>query len=289
LKTANRTITDSEIANFANLSWDHFYAHTDITSLSHTIFDRRAAHGYFILSAAAGLFVYPNKGPVAANYGLDTCRFMRPIYHNDTIHVRLTCMEKIDRDVRGKQFPSGVVKWFVEVFDQDEEKVAIATVLTMVAKKSPFADINRSNVGEYLNKLTENTKAKWGMMSPQHMIEHLTDGLRSAVNEIKYEVHTPEAQIEKYQDSLFNYFPFPKNSKTPVLEDGVLSELKCENLEKAKENFLTAWDTFELYYKENPEATANNAVFGALDKDLWDLMQRKHLNHHFDQFGLLDS
>src|SRR5690606_4983040 len=101
LKTHRRTITDSEIANFANLSWDHFYAHTDITSLSHTIFEKRAAHGYFILSAAAGLFVYPNKGPVAANYGLDTCRFMRPIYHNDTIYVRLTCQEKRDRDVKG--------------------------------------------------------------------------------------------------------------------------------------------------------------------------------------------
>jgi oxepin-CoA hydrolase/3-oxo-5,6-dehydrosuberyl-CoA semialdehyde dehydrogenase len=287
LKTHRRTMMDSEIANFANLSWDHFYAHTDITSLNHTIFDKRAAHGYFILSAAAGLFVYPNKGPVAANYGLDTCRFMRPIYHGDTIYVRLTCQEKRDKDVRGQQFPSGVVKWFVEVFDQDDEKVAIATVLTMVAKKSPFTDINRKNVAGYLDKLTEQSTANWGIMTPQHMVEHLTHGLESAVNKIKLDIATPEEHLEKYTDSLYNYYPFPKNSKTPVLEDGVLADLGCESLAESKKQFLEAFDDFELYYKENPEAKSNNAVFGALDKDLWDLMNRKHFNHHFKQFGIL--
>jgi oxepin-CoA hydrolase/3-oxo-5,6-dehydrosuberyl-CoA semialdehyde dehydrogenase len=287
LKTHKRTMMDSEIANFANLSWDHFYAHTDTTSLNHTIFEKRAAHGYFILSAAAGLFVYPNKGPVAANYGLDTCRFMRPIYHGDTIYVRLTCQEKRDKDVRGQQFPSGVVKWFVEVFDQDDEKVAIATVLTMVAKKSPFQEVNRDNVEGYLAKLTEQSTAKWGILTPQHMVEHLTHGLHSAVNKIKLDVHTPEEHLEKYTDSLYNYYPFPKNSKTPALEDGVLADLQFEDLNEAKSKFLEAFDAFELYYKENPESTANNAVFGALDKDLWDLMNRKHFNHHFEQFGIL--
>jgi len=288
LKTANRTITDSEIANFANLSWDHFYAHTDITSLSHTIFDKRAAHGYFILSAAAGLFVYPNKGPVAANYGLDTCRFMRPIYHSDTIHVRLTCMEKIDRDVRGKQFPSGVVKWFVEVFDQDEEKVAIATVLTMVAKKSPFVEIKRTNLESYLNKLTEDTKAKWGMMSPQHMVEHLIFSFELAIGKKEAKISTPEEHLEKYQDSLFNYKPMPKEFKHPMLKKDKPEDLVYENLQQAKEELVKAWDGFEEFFKENPEAETANAVFGKLDKDHWDLMNRKHFNHHFSQFGLLD-
>ena len=287
LKTHKRTITDSEIANFANLSWDHFYAHTDITSLGHTIFEKRAAHGYFILSAAAGLFVYPNKGPVAANYGLDTCRFMRPIYHNDTIYVRLTCQEKRDRDVRGKQFPSGVVKWFVEVFDQDDEKVAIATVLTMVAKKSPFADINRKNVESYLDKLTESSKANWGIMTPQHMLEHLQGGFLAATNKVKLEVSTPEEHWEKYQDSLFNYKAMPKNFDAPMLKKGELEELRYTDLQQAKEEFLKAWDAFDEYYKENPEAKANNAVFGPLDKDHWDLLNRKHFHHHFEQFSLL--
>jgi len=287
LKTHRRTITDSEIANFANLSWDHFYAHTDITSLGHTIFEKRAAHGYFILSAAAGLFVYPNKGPVAANYGLDTCRFMRPIYHNDTIYVRLTCQEKRDRDVKGKQFPSGVVKWFVEVFDQDDEKVAIATVLTMVAKKSPFVEINRKNVESYLDKLTEDTKAKWGIMSPQHMIEHLEMGFQNAAGKIKLDVITPEEQIEKYQDSLWNYYPMPKNFKLPILKENETEDLRYANLQEAKEAFLKAWDDYEEFFKENPDAETNNAVFGSLDKDHWELLNRKHFNHHFEQFGLI--
>jgi len=118
LLTHKRTITDSDIQNFANLTWDVFYAHTDITSLDGTIFEKRAAHGYFLLAAAAGLFVHPAKGPVGANYGLDECRFIRPIYHNDTIQVRLTCKEKVERDSRGKEHPSGVVKWYEEIFDQ---------------------------------------------------------------------------------------------------------------------------------------------------------------------------
>ena len=134
--THKRTMTDSDIQNFANLTWDVFYAHTDITSLKGTIFEKRAAHGYFILAAAAGLFVNPSKGPVGANYGIDECRFIRPIYHNDTIQVRLTCKEKIDRDTNGKAHPSGVVKWYEEVFDQDGELVAMATILTLVQKKN---------------------------------------------------------------------------------------------------------------------------------------------------------
>ena len=287
LKTHKRTITDSEIANFANLSWDHFYAHTDITSLSHTIFEKRAAHGYFILSAAAGLFVYPNKGPVAANYGLDTCRFMRPIYHNDSIYVRLTCQEKRDKDVRGKQFPSGVVKWFVEVFDQDDEKVAIATVLTMVAKKSPFAEISRKNVGSYLDKLSADTKAQWGIMTPQHMVEHLAYVFDIATEKVEVPINTPEEHIEKYQDSLFNYRPMPVDYKHPLLKKDQTEDLMYENLDQAKAALLEAWDRFEAYFKEHPGKETNHVTFGKLDKDLWDLMNRKHINHHFKQFGLL--
>ena len=142
--THKRTMTDSDIQNFANLTWDHFYAHTDITSLRGSIFEKRAAHGYFILAAAAGLFVHPGKGPVGANYGLDECRFLRPIYHNDTLQVRLTCKEKVDRDARGKEYPSGVVKWYEEVFDQDGELVAMATILTLVQKKCPFPNVTLS-------------------------------------------------------------------------------------------------------------------------------------------------
>jgi len=158
LLTHKRTITDSDIQNFANLSWDVFYAHTDITSLDGTIFEKRAAHGYFILAAAAGLFVSPAKGPVAANYGLDECRFVKPVYHGDTIQVRLTCKEKIERDSRGKEHPSGVIKWYVEVFDQSDELVAIATILTLVQKVCPFMQMDNDTITRMVNGLTETTK-----------------------------------------------------------------------------------------------------------------------------------
>ncbi|MEM6700830.1 MAG: aldehyde dehydrogenase family protein, partial [Bacteroidota bacterium] len=158
--THKRTITDSDIQNFANLTWDVFYAHTDITSLEGTIFEKRAAHGYFLLAAAAGLFVSPAKGPVGANYGLDECRFVRPIYNNDTIQVRLTCKEKVERDSKGKEHPSGVVKWYVELFDQDMELVAFATILTLVQKKSPFYQYSIEKVEELLLGLTEESKAE---------------------------------------------------------------------------------------------------------------------------------
>ena len=134
LKTANRTITDSEIANFANLSWDHFYAHTDVTSLEGTTFEGRVAHGYFVLSAAAGLFVQAKKGPVLLNYGLEECRFTKPVYPGMTIGVRCTVKEKVDQEKKD-DIAKGIVKFLVDVYDETGETVAIATILTMIKKR----------------------------------------------------------------------------------------------------------------------------------------------------------
>jgi oxepin-CoA hydrolase/3-oxo-5,6-dehydrosuberyl-CoA semialdehyde dehydrogenase len=136
LHTHKRTITESDIVNFANVSWDHFYAHTDHTSLEGTIFEKPVAHGYFILSAAAGLFVDAKKGPVMLNYGLEECRFLKPVYAGTTIGVQLTCKEKTEQEKKGEDdIAKGIVKWLVEVTDQLGEPVAIATILTMVRKK----------------------------------------------------------------------------------------------------------------------------------------------------------
>lgn len=133
--TAKRTITEGDIVNFANVSWDHFYAHTDVTSLDETIFEDRVAHGYFILSAAAGLFVDPAKGPVLLNYGLEECRFVKPVYAGATIGVKFTVKEKIDQEKRSDDdIAKGIVKFLVDVYDETGETVAIATILTMVKK-----------------------------------------------------------------------------------------------------------------------------------------------------------
>ena len=135
--THKRTITEADISNFANLSWDHFYAHTDHTSLDGTLFEKPVAHGYLILSAAAGLFVDAGKGPVMLNYGLEECRFLKPVYAGTTIGVKLTCKEKIAQEKKSDtDLPRGIVKWYVDVYDNTGESVAIATILTMVQKKS---------------------------------------------------------------------------------------------------------------------------------------------------------
>ena len=139
--TAKRTITESDVVNFANVSWDHFYAHTDATSLDGTIFEGRVAHGYFILSAAAGLFVQAAKGPVLLNYGLEECRFTKPVYPGMTIGVRFTVKEKIAQEKRDEEdIPKGIVKFLVDVYDETGETVAIATILTMVKRRSPLKD-----------------------------------------------------------------------------------------------------------------------------------------------------
>jgi oxepin-CoA hydrolase/3-oxo-5,6-dehydrosuberyl-CoA semialdehyde dehydrogenase len=137
LITDKHLVTLEDIENFADLSGDKFYAHMDEKSLEGTLFTGRVAHGYFILSRAAGLFVDPPKGPVLLNYGLNECRFIKPVYPGSTIGVRFTCKEKVDQEKRTPEdIAKGIVKWLVDVYDETGESVAIATILTMVKKKN---------------------------------------------------------------------------------------------------------------------------------------------------------
>ena len=133
--TAKHTVTTTDIVNFANVSGDNFYAHMDETSLDGTIFEGRVAHGYFILSKAAGLFVDAKKGPVLLNYGIDEARFTKPVYPGATIGVKFTVKEKIDQEKRSEDdIAKGIVKFLVDVYDETGETVALATILTMVKK-----------------------------------------------------------------------------------------------------------------------------------------------------------
>ncbi|MGZ3915321.1 MAG: phenylacetic acid degradation bifunctional protein PaaZ [Flavisolibacter sp.] len=138
IMTAKRTITAEDIDAFAALSGDHFYAHKKETNFAGTMFDRQVAHGYFILSAAAGLFVDGSElGPVLLNYGIDELRFTKPVYPGAELSVRFTCKEKLPQDPREENdIPKGIVKWLVEMLDETGELVGIATILTMVARKT---------------------------------------------------------------------------------------------------------------------------------------------------------
>ena len=133
--TEKHKVTLDDIENFADLSGDKFYAHMDENSLEDTIFTERVAHGYFILSKAAGLFVDPDKGPVLLNYGIDECRFIKPVYPGMTIGVRFTAKEKIIQEKKeDENFEKGIVKFLVDVYDDEDETVMLATILTMVKK-----------------------------------------------------------------------------------------------------------------------------------------------------------
>jgi len=133
--TAKHTVTVADIVNFANVSGDHFYAHTDETSLEGTTFEGRVAHGYWVLAKAAGLFVEAKKGPVLLNYGIDECRFTKPVYPGMTIGVKFTVKEKINQEKKSEDdIAKGIVKFMVDVYDETGETCALATILTMVRK-----------------------------------------------------------------------------------------------------------------------------------------------------------
>jgi len=130
LETERRIITVEDIERFADLTGDHFYAHMDdVAAKASPIFDGRVAHGYFVVAAAAGLFVWPDPGPVLANYGLDNLRFATPTYPGAELRVQLTCKEKSMREGAGY----GEVRWDTQVLNQDDDVVAAYDVLTMVA------------------------------------------------------------------------------------------------------------------------------------------------------------
>jgi len=135
LLTHRRTVTESDVVSFAGISGDFFYAHMDEVAAKDSLFERRVAHGYFVLSAAAGLFVDPAPGPVLANYGLEGLRFVKPVYIGDTIQARLTCKQKTVKEDRDGQVPQGVVHWDVEVTNQNGETVAVYTILTLVRQR----------------------------------------------------------------------------------------------------------------------------------------------------------
>jgi len=137
LTTHRRTVTEADIVNFGCMSGDHFYAHFDEIAARDSFFEKRVAHGYFVISAAAGLFVDPGQGPVIANYGIDNLRFIEPVGIGDTIQVKLTVKRKVKKSKRpDDKYHTGVVIWDVEVCNQQDEAVAIYDILTLVERQS---------------------------------------------------------------------------------------------------------------------------------------------------------
>jgi len=139
LVTHRRTVTEADIVNFGCLTGDHFYAHFDEIAAKDSLFGRRVAHGYFVISAAAGMFVEPSPGPVIANYGLENLRFVEPVGAGDTIQTKLTVKRKIKKAPRGDEQPNGVVVWAIEVTNQDGKLCAVYDIMTLVALRGDAA------------------------------------------------------------------------------------------------------------------------------------------------------
>lgn len=136
LTTHRRTVTEADIVNFGGISGDHFYAHFDEIAAKDSLFEQRVAHGYFVLSAAAGMFVHPSPGPVLLNYGLEDLRFLAPVPPGDTIQAKLIAKRKTTRQKRTTdRFPYGMIWWDVEVSNQRDELVAEYTILTLVKRR----------------------------------------------------------------------------------------------------------------------------------------------------------
>ena len=136
LLTGKRTVTEDDVRQFGDLTGDHFYAHFDEEAAQKSLFGKRVAHGYFVISAAAGLFVDPAPGPVLANYGLDNLRFRVPVGIGDTLQVRLTVKQKIKKEKRPEEeLATGVVVWEVQVWNQDNHDIAVYDILTLVERR----------------------------------------------------------------------------------------------------------------------------------------------------------
>ena len=134
--THRRTVTEADIVNFGCVSGDHFYAHFDEIAAKDSFFGKRVAHGYFVISAAAGMFVDPSPGPVIANYGLENLRFTEPVGIGDTIQAHLTVKQKIKKDKRSdEETATGVVRWAVEVRNQEAVAVAVYDIMTLVERR----------------------------------------------------------------------------------------------------------------------------------------------------------
>jgi len=135
LITHRRTVTEADIVNFGCVSGDHFYAHFDEIAAKDSFFGKRVAHGYFVISAAAGMFVDPAPGPVIANYGLENLRFVEPVAAGDTLQAKLTVKQKIKKEPKGDEQATGVVVWAIEVTNQEDTPVAVYDIMTLVVRR----------------------------------------------------------------------------------------------------------------------------------------------------------
>lgn len=148
-----------------------------------------------------------------------------------------------------------------------------------------FIETDLESVLTHLNKLTPEAKPEWGGMSAQRMVEHLTDTLRIATGENPQVLLIPEEKVERMVAFLYTDKPMAKNMEVPFAKAD--TPLRHEELELAIDEFVEVYLEFQELFAENPDLKTVHAFYGPLNYEQWDLLHKKHLTHHFTQFGIM--
>lgn len=146
--------------------------------------------------------------------------------------------------------------------------------------------MDQSAIEQNLSSLKEESKAEFGIMTAQHMIEHLTITLKLASGRIAYPPFTPSKQQLEWKKALLNTpMEFPKGIKAPGIKEQELMPLKYSSLEESKEQLIKAVKEYNSFFKENPDALTNHPRFGMMNYIEWELFHPKHFKHHLGQFN----
>jgi hypothetical protein len=145
--------------------------------------------------------------------------------------------------------------------------------------------MNKETLLQRLNQLHTTTAAQFGILTPQHMVEHLILTVKMSAGRIPIPEFVPnEKQLAQKQALLFTDIPFPRGVKAPGLPDTLL-DLRFPDLETAKAELIKSWDAYQLLFKENPTKQTFHPRFGLLNFDEWERFHAKHMDHHLGQFG----
>lgn len=143
-----------------------------------------------------------------------------------------------------------------------------------------------SELAAHIDKLSADTPPQWGKMTPQHMVEHLTSTLFLATGKAEVKVYTPQNQLAQMRAFLMSDRPIPRGVVSPAV-GADLPQLRNDSFEAAVSEFKAELTAFAAYYEEHPDAVHINPAFGELSYPEWQQFMKKHLTHHFEQFGLL--
>ncbi len=287
LISESKTLKEPDVPSFRAIQQYFYNQLPGALNYSENVFSASDDISSWLLGAALGILAPQGKESRARIVGMNKVIFHRAIRDDQGIRIRLECLDKAEREKQRWEHPSGMAGWKVELLDSENSLCLEAQVSTVVTRKHPFMEINRENLEQAFDKLTESSQAKWGLMSAQHLVEHFEYFNQMALGNIPGKILISEELIPKYQNSLWNYKALPQQFQHPMLKKGEAEELRFDNLTVAKEAFWKSFDAVEHFYRKNPKGKLMVAMFGMLDRYHWYLQNRKHFTYHFEQFGII--